>query len=342
MRNRQLNIELLRILSMLMVLGLHANFPALGVPTADEVLIPPNVIRVICECFCIVAVNVFVMISGWFGIRPSIRGFLKFMWQVSFFMSILLILQYFLLHEPVTLKNLCSIFGLYGGGGWFVASYIGLFILSPVLNSFLKQNSIQNISIVLVCFFTFEVFFGFTYSVPFISNGYSTFSFIGIYLLAGVLHKIYDKHQLPEASKFAMAYICFSLLNAGAMIIFIKLHLIGLQTIVLRYINPTLILAAACLFMTFIKIDIPENSRWRKIIYFLSSSSFAAYLLHSGTSYAFTLYKSGSLYLFDSYMSIFCLVAIVSYIFGVFLLAVTVDQFRKLVWIKILNVCFKR
>lgn len=72
---RQLNIELLRILAMLMVPGLHANFTSLKLPSTDIILTPSGLARVFLEFMCLVAVNVFVMISGWFNIRQSLRFF---------------------------------------------------------------------------------------------------------------------------------------------------------------------------------------------------------------------------------------------------------------------------
>lgn len=61
---------------MLMILGLHANFLALGNVDASVVhnLGMQDFVRTFFECLCIVGVNVFVLISGWFGIKPSVKG----------------------------------------------------------------------------------------------------------------------------------------------------------------------------------------------------------------------------------------------------------------------------
>lgn len=83
MKQRQVGIELLRIISMMMVLGLHANFMGIGVPSPDKILSGPEILQVLMQSLCIVAVNVFVMISGWFGIRPSVKGFCNFMGRSS-------------------------------------------------------------------------------------------------------------------------------------------------------------------------------------------------------------------------------------------------------------------
>lgn len=44
MKQRQVGIELLRIISMMMVLGLHANFMGIGVPSPDKILSGPEIL----------------------------------------------------------------------------------------------------------------------------------------------------------------------------------------------------------------------------------------------------------------------------------------------------------
>lgn len=76
MKDRQSNIEQLRIIAMLLVVFVHANYFSLGTVSQSEILRDPytSLIRIFLEQICIVGVNVFVLISGWFGIRPTLRG----------------------------------------------------------------------------------------------------------------------------------------------------------------------------------------------------------------------------------------------------------------------------
>lgn len=72
---RQSNIELLRIISMLLVLMVHADFFSLGIPSHDLMLASPGqfTFRVLVEFLSILCVDIFVVISGWFSIRLSVR-----------------------------------------------------------------------------------------------------------------------------------------------------------------------------------------------------------------------------------------------------------------------------
>ena len=83
MNKRKSNIELLRIVAMLMVLFLHSNFLSLGY--VDKVISVETFWRVMAEQLCIICVNVFVLISGWFGIKSNLKGSFSLLFQVFFY-----------------------------------------------------------------------------------------------------------------------------------------------------------------------------------------------------------------------------------------------------------------
>lgn len=84
---RESNIELLRNISMFMILVIHANFVSLPKIEYEELMnnTVPSVTRFFIESFGIVAVNVFVFISGWFGIKTRKKNVLSFIYQILFY-----------------------------------------------------------------------------------------------------------------------------------------------------------------------------------------------------------------------------------------------------------------
>ena len=78
-KTRQSNIELLRILAMVMVMVLHANFETLGYPRPHKVEAEPMMWAgmMLTEELCICCVDVFVLITGWFGVHFRWRTFLR-------------------------------------------------------------------------------------------------------------------------------------------------------------------------------------------------------------------------------------------------------------------------
>ena len=142
-KSRKSNFELLRIVAMFMVLVLHADFVALGVPLRDDVMSYPvlSTLKVFMEALSIVAVNVFVLISGWFGIRPSLRGIAKFLFQCLFFAIGAYVVMLICGNVELTLKGVADSLMLTGASYWFIIAYLCLYLL---LHLYLLQHLIYN------------------------------------------------------------------------------------------------------------------------------------------------------------------------------------------------------
>ena len=85
---RQSNIELLRIVAMLAVIAVHLDGASLGLPHPVydmSSLCARDWWRLFVEAITIVGVNCFTLISGYFGIRSSVRGFAVFSLQCLFY-----------------------------------------------------------------------------------------------------------------------------------------------------------------------------------------------------------------------------------------------------------------
>lgn len=161
---RESNFELLRIIAMFMVLVLHADFQAFGEPTRADIISSPltSTFKVFFEMASIVAVNVFVLISGWFGIRPSIKGFCKFVFQCLFFSVSIYLIMIVTGRVELSMRGVASCFALLPGSSyWFILSYICLYLFSPVLNSFIKSADEKTFLFVLVSFYVFQTGYAF-------------------------------------------------------------------------------------------------------------------------------------------------------------------------------------
>ena len=187
---RQSNIELLRITAMFLVLVVHADFWALGGPVSSDFSSNPwnAVTRTVIESISIVCVNVFVMISGWFGIKPSLRSLSNFVFQCAFFLigiyAVMILTGHALLTSQGILGSLCLLHW-----NWFIKAYIGLYILSPLINAFLEKSTKRQLELFLVFFYIFQTVWGWPFGgADFVKSGYSPFSFIGLYILARYLH----------------------------------------------------------------------------------------------------------------------------------------------------------
>lgn len=192
-KERKSNFELLRILAMFLVLVVHADYWSLGEPTAGELAASPAVslLRIAVESMSIVCVNLFVLISGWFGIRFKWKSLGNFCFQVLFFGVSIYAFAILFLDAPITLKNVAACVQVIPAY-WFVKAYLCLYILSPVLNSFCETVDRRSFSLVVGAFFVFETVYGWSGAARFVEQGYSTISFVGLYLLAQYVRRFVD------------------------------------------------------------------------------------------------------------------------------------------------------
>lgn len=330
---RMLSVEALRIVAMLMVLGLHVNFLAVDEPTPENVLTVNGVTRSLLQSLCLPAVNTFVMISGWFGIKSTYKGLCNFLWQVFYFVGITSAILVCSGLMPLNHKVLLSCFGLYNGGGWFVAAYIGLYILAPVLNAFIAASGPKTIVRFLIPFFIFEWVWNYTQSVGFIMDGYSTFSFIGLYILARLLNKLH----LDFSAKTCLGMFAVCVLVNGALFIACKAaNFTAGCSILLSYINPLIIAEASFLIMAFARMKQPRSKFTTRAINWIAPSCFGAYLLHVGTPISLDIYTRIAQYIYTALDGGCVLLIMAGFILSVLITATIVDQPRKLLWNKFL------
>lgn len=155
-KKRMANYELLRSLAMLMVVALHFfsrsdSLIALGVPL-DGV----RIVGTALEFFCIAAVNVYVLISGYFGIKSSFKPSraVKLLCQIWFYALLIPLLLYL-----AGLSTQASELGIYGvikyvfpietEHYWFATSYFLLYLLTPVIGAGVKNMTKKQMQIML-------------------------------------------------------------------------------------------------------------------------------------------------------------------------------------------------
>lgn len=323
---RNSNIELLRILSMIMILGLHVNVYSLGVPTQQETIQYPlsSFARCAFEMLCIISVNLFVLISGWFGIRFNYIGLGKYVFHCLFIISLMYIIG---LLTGVTSMSLYEILqcGAFVGNAWFVTAYLGLYIIAPILNIFCEKSDEKQFRYLLITFYLFQTIYGNIFQkTAFIVGGYSTFSFIGLYLLA-----FYMRHYGQRFVKYAKKIYCFS--TIGLIILYylpIRLGIPYINTIPFVYTCPLNISASLGLILWVTSM----KPRFNKIINFIAASVFTVYLSHICNDWTALMYRDVSQEIYANYSGLLYLCIISLFIFLVFACAIFLDQIRKILW----------
>lgn len=322
---RDSGIELLRIISMFLVLVVHSNFFSLGIPHY-EVWKFDGVMQTFIQSIAIVCVNVFVMISGWFGIRAQKKSFISFLFQIIFFFfgiyTILLISGM----QPFSLRALANCLLLLPEN-WFIKAYLLLYIMSPVLNAYCESTDIKVQRYVLLLFFGFQTIFGWVVpGVDTFSGGYSTISFMGLYLLMQYVRKSHCKWFKLSPITNMVIFTISSLITTLLYIVGSWYH-IDQVSILYCYNSPLVIFASLCFFLIFTQLKF-RNS----IINWIASSTFAVYLLHTFPLVLQNYFKPTIRSIFISWKGMEASLITFLFLVTIFVVAVLVDQIRKTVW----------
>lgn len=320
---RQSNFELLRILAMFLVLVVHADFFSLDGPTLQDFQDNPlsSFTRTFFEAVSIVCVNVFILISGWFGIKPTMKGFCNFIFQCAFFLFSIYLTLLILGQTTLTLKGIAGCFCL-TPLNWFIKAYSALYILSPVLNAFVEKASKKQLKYMLIAFFVFQTIWGWSGAAKFVAQGYSTFSFIGLYLLARYI-RLFGNKVLTNWG--GVIYIVSILLNT-IVYYFAKRYNIPIP--VFEYVNPLVIIGALGLLLWFSKKQVNTN----RFINWVAKSSFAVFLLHTNPNIVLDYYRPLIKFIYQSFSGIGCLLVIFGISILIFIIAILLDQPRKWLW----------
>lgn len=282
---RNSNIELLRIVSMLMVVVLHFNNNGAntGIVNMPEVLTERLTWGFLVESLCLVAVNCFVLISGYFAIKLKVRSLLKFYLQ-CFIIGLFSYLFYFGLSGGFstwqsaeglfTMKILIErLLAFTHNGWWFVVSYVGLMLLSPLLNSAVDNMTRKRFLHSLILFSIVILYLGWYQKVEVTNYGNSLISFIWIYLLGRYI----GKHvQIESIRKYRWLWLAGYLISALALfgMIMLRYHFSIEMHYPLDYNNPFVVVAAMMLLFFFLSFSFRS-----KVINGIASSVFAAYLI---------------------------------------------------------------
>ena len=271
MEKRLSHFELLRIICMLMVLMCHAN----GYINEEDLEGVHGAIRLLINQFILVCVNVFVMISGWFGINASWKGACKLLFQVCY-VTILCAVVFLLLGLPVSFRKDVLPNLLFGSGYWFVVCFMILYALSPILNRFIEHTTQKEFRNILIAWMLVEFVYGFLLDTGYFNYGFSPLSFVGLYLLARYARKYPGKlFSLRIRDDFAI----YAMITVISSILFwFGYKWFGMGFHLNHYDSPLAIVASLYFFLAFSKMRFQSRT-----VNWLASSVFAIYLIHENS-----------------------------------------------------------
>lgn len=297
-KKKNANIELLRMLSMLMVVMLHALGKGRLLPNLAENGGVNGWIAWILECLSISAVNIFMLISGYFLIRSEfrIRRLIELVLEVLFYaFGSFLICHAFGIdtgNDMNVYNTLFSVFPIHMDLYWFITSYIVIYMLQPLLKSGVEHMTQKQFGTMLIVLIIFESVFKTVLPVRLEEDefGYNVLWFL-IVFLAGAYFRYYGFKHLTTSIKGAMTYFTATALifieNVALMFVTAKTgRLSEIEGVSTEYNHIFVLLSAIGIFTAFINAK-PMKDGVAKVICALSPMSLGVYLVHENWSFRY-------------------------------------------------------
>lgn len=282
-KGRQVNLELLRMLSMYMVVVMHLFGTGVErLAEADFGGISYFAVWYV-NTLCHVANICFILISAYFLVMLPFRlsRLLRLWLMVLFYTVSGLLLSLAFSRTPFSRGNLLyAFFPVTSGAYWFITQYFLLVSISPLLNklirSLTKEEHRRAILLLMILFSVIPTFF--FWSENYFSDGFDlpwlvTIYFVGAYIR---LHGLSIKR--PGLKYFAVAlFLTVSRVVLGAAAIRLTGSFHGAGLLYHGGLFPMIM--AVCLFSVFQRFEI-RNERCAKVINSVASCAVGVYLLH--------------------------------------------------------------
>lgn len=298
-KSRQLNYELLRILAMLMIVCLHylSKGGFLGDPARVNISATGYAAWLI-EAFCLVAVNVYVLISGYFGTGTETKDVLKRpfnIWKQVIFYSVVIgaIALFTGIQQFDIYRIFTYIFPIVTEHYWFATSYIILSLFMPFLDRGVEMLDKKNLEKLLGAFLL--IFCIAKTVIPmqlaWDKYGYDAFWFVTIYLTGAYIRR-YGIPLINSQIKALALYLGSVLLIFVSFLVIRKVYFAtgSLGDFInygYTYNHLLCYLGAIGLFMAFCECFDKKAGgkgnrleRIRKPIELVSGAAFGVYLIH--------------------------------------------------------------
>lgn len=291
-KNRQANFELLRIIAMMMVVTMHYLMKGdVAVSMAEDGSVV-NLLTWFLESVCIVAVNVYVLISGYFLVKTE--------WKISRLWKLILQIWCYSVGVPVVclllgVGNVASwsiydwaavLFPLQMEHYWFATAYVVMYLLVPVLSMAVKKMEKRQLQITILLL---VLYFSIGKSVipiliPTDRYGYDFGWFICLFLISAYI-RLYGSVFFNHKKKSLIVYFVFTVvifvLSAGFGWLTREKGLpLSYAMDMVHCYNHILVLAASvALFCGFMYLRIPKGIV-SNIVCGVAPYTFGVYLLH--------------------------------------------------------------
>lgn len=220
-----------------------------------------------------IAVPIFVIISGYFGIRFSIKGLVRlvapiFVYGVGFY-----ILSHSLYGNELKLSGF---FFMSNTPYWFIRTYLFLYLLSPLINRVIAGMTLTVRVITFVILAWISCWCGLMGFDASLHEGYNVVHFALMYLIGNTLFLYKDKLNAIPTWMVLSSYLIVAI--GSTILAYVGMrytHITIIFHLMFEYNSVVLLVHAILFFMLFMRLNIKS-----RFINYCATSSLAVYLLH--------------------------------------------------------------
>lgn len=298
-KKRMANLELLRCVAMMMVVVLHYLGKGRLLPELTaESMNSAGAVAWLLESFCIVAVNVYMFISGYFLCTSSFRlsrllRLLIQIWLYSAAFGILGAVTGVIAETPVdTHYFLTLIFPVSMGHYWFMTAYVFLYLLLPFVGSAVKRMTKQQMQLtVLLLLGMFCIMKSvLPLRLEMDRGGYDCLWYLCVFVAAAYVRRFGIPFLEKKGRALGLYVVCCLLAFAGTMglrrFYLSTGRLEEILSVCMDYNHLLTFLAALGLFVFFSGLRIREKAA--TLINKISPYTLGVYLLHENLGLRYT------------------------------------------------------
>lgn len=255
-KQRLSNMELARIVAMLMIVIGHFIL-TYGLWNGSDFICRQDVTQpvssylyVVFFGLCIVGVNVFILVSGYFTIHLSWKSFLSYYLLCIFYNAAVFLINTFMF-DSFSWKALVKVFLVDKTVNWFFRAYFWLMLISPLLNKALEHLSLRELRIGAALLLFLNCFSGFVLH-EYNTNGFNVYNFVFLYVMGNWIRKESYTKNVSRGGAL-VAYFGGCLLTSLVAIFILMKTDMSIQQI-FAYNNPLIVFASAGLVLFFSRL----------------------------------------------------------------------------------------
>lgn len=283
---RNSNVELLRMLCMFFIMFhhfmIHAAFPEYSTDLVHQSEGSLFLAQFLNGFFC-VAVNCFVLISGYYGIKFKLRSLFNLYLMCAFYG-----LAGYLFHLYIEGYHFGrsviyhTLFVFSHGKWWYISCYVALFFMAPFLNKAIQSLSKKSYVATLALFTVVNVYFGFLWGQSnFNQSGYCVAQFVYLYLIGGYVRRYWRIETIGiRKNRWLITFLVFAVLTGVMAFVYYKCF--GNPLKAYYYNNPLVICASVCLLCY--ALSVKSDCR---VVNCMSKNVLAAYLIQCNVYFGY-------------------------------------------------------